>query len=276
MSDLHDSSGLPSRRRHERVWFKYQATFAADAGQGVSGMIRNVSLQGLFLTLVHPERIGAGSTGRVWLMVNKLKKDFFCQVAHIRADGVGLAIREESDAFSTALLTALRQEDQDRTGMDIDPGESVGVRLRDGMDVLAETSWTGRLYQISANSMIFGYPASGKEGEGVETGAVLRLAILPPRAAEIPVEGVVRQWVRGESEEIRCALVFAILPRESVQAIRELVQRVHARRLQRMISRRAATLALHSGADLPRHVVRSHVREKLERFYGSRQRPQTF
>lgn len=248
--------------------------FKSTDGSAHFGITQNVSLHGLLLVPVIKEhRLSAGQHGVIQLTVQYVRHTFPCRVVHVQPNGIGCAIDEADGRFSTTLISALQQEGQVQTGVNLDSEETIQVRISTHSNTATIPIPTGRLITLNSSSMEFELPLSPENQSHLSAGSALWIEIQPVHSPPIPVEGVVRQLIctpaaQSAASQARCSFVFATLPTPSVQAIRKLVQRLHTRRLQRMIACRATTLALHSGDDLPRWLQRHHIRNHLQRFFG--------
>ncbi|MBF0126239.1 MAG: PilZ domain-containing protein [Magnetococcales bacterium] len=267
MDDAKETAVPRSRRKHERVWFKYQAVLELSGGKSLWGITRDVSLRGLFLcTTGVPAGVAVGDTGFLRLTVLNLKKEFPCRVAHVSQQGIGLELHDKGEHFGATLTASLLQETQVRLGADVSFTDHIRV-TRVGASPSVVFS-DGRLVKISISHMEFSFTVSPEWT--LKPGEELKLEILQPRHAPIVVDGVVRSVMSGESPtEKVCALVFAVLSEKTIAEVRELVRTLHGKRLQNMMTQRSTAIGLQSGADLPRR-TRPEMRQQLERFYGPR------
>ncbi|MBF0295790.1 MAG: PilZ domain-containing protein [Magnetococcales bacterium] len=260
--DAPPPDNAPSRRRHERVWFKCQATLNLPGGKTLWGMTRDVSLRGIFLAMAAPPTdVTKGATGTLRLTVNTLQKEFPCRVAHVCDQGVGIELNDQGENFGAALTASLLQETQVRLGADVCHTDFIRV-ARQGNDTT-----DGRLTKISISHMEFTFiPSSGWNEP--KPGDELRLAILQPRMEPLPVNGVVRTVLKGEkASEKTCALLFTNLSDKTTEALKKLVQSLHDQRLRNLVTQRTTAIGLNRGGDTPRW-ARPEVRQRLERFYG--------
>ncbi|MBF0189688.1 MAG: PilZ domain-containing protein [Magnetococcales bacterium] len=108
MYDERERPVSSSRRRHERVWFRYKAELTLSGGQALSGTTQDLSLKGIFLiTTAPPDGVAVGDTGTIRFSVLNLRKEFLCRVAHLQPNGIGLTVQDTGEALET-VLTDLR------------------------------------------------------------------------------------------------------------------------------------------------------------------------
>ncbi|MBF0628259.1 MAG: PilZ domain-containing protein [Magnetococcales bacterium] len=255
-----------SRRRHERVWFKHQATLELANGKSIWGITRDVSLRGVFLaTAVAPSAVEKNQVGQLRLNVQNMNQAFPCRVVHVSAQGVGIELHERGEQFGAALTTALMHETQMRLGADVADTDYIRVvRLGSAASVRPE----GRLVKVSASHLEFRFNLANDWL--AKPGSEIKLEILQARHAPIVVQGIVRTILptRDPAEKI-CALILGVLPDKTSADLKDLVRTLNDRRLQNMVTQRATSLGLQAGADLPRR-TRPEIRQDLERFYGPR------
>ncbi|MBF0180262.1 MAG: PilZ domain-containing protein [Magnetococcales bacterium] len=262
--DATPPANSPSRRRHERVWFKCQATLHLPGGKTLWGMTRDVSLRGIFLAMAAPPSdVANGATGTLRLTVNTLQKEFPCRVVHVSDQGLGIELNDQGENFGAALTASLLQETQVRLGADVAYTDFIRVAKPGSSGI------EGRLNKISISHMEFTFaPASGWNEP--KAGDELRLEIIQPRMDPLPVSGVVRTVHKAEKPaEKSCALLFTNLPDRTTEALKKLVQSLHDQRLRNMVTQRTTAIGLNQGGDMPRW-TRPDLRQNLERFYGPR------
>ncbi|MBF0270606.1 MAG: PilZ domain-containing protein [Magnetococcales bacterium] len=110
-----------SRRRHERVWFRYKAELVLSGGHAVSGTTQDLSLKGLFLiTAGQPAGVAVGDTGTLRFSVLNLRKEFSCRVVHLQSNGMGLEVQDSDESLET-VLTDLQAGD---VASPVPPGSS--------------------------------------------------------------------------------------------------------------------------------------------------------
>ncbi|MBF0427471.1 MAG: PilZ domain-containing protein [Magnetococcales bacterium] len=263
-----------SRRKYERVWFKYQAVLEITDGKTFWGISRDVSLRGLFLvTTGVPIGVAVGNTGVLRLTVLNVKKEFPCRVAHVGSNGLGIELFDKGESFGAVLTASLLQDTQIRLGADVDANDLLKVVVRRA-PIMPSLKGGGetRLLKISSGNMEFIY--SLLFGWSFKAGDALQLEIQQSPQDPIVVEGVVRTILSKDSrifDQVNdriCAVVFSVLPDRVSNAIRELVGRIHSRRLQKMMMQRATSLSLKADPSPFVHRSRSEVGKDLERFFG--------
>ncbi|MEO5331416.1 MAG: PilZ domain-containing protein [Magnetococcus sp. YQC-5] len=280
MDKEQERSDTSSRRRHERVYFKYQAVLELAGGKTFWGITQDVSLRGLFLNVTGvPAGVEVGDVGLLRLTVLNLKKEFPCRVAHVRNAGIGIELFDKGENFGATLTATLLQETHVRLGADVDAHDAIKVVLRalpsSLKTITPTTTLEARLVKISVSHMEFIFSALA--GWSLEPGMPLHLEILKTRHAPILVEAVVRSVVPAHDRECSpstlndkiCAVVFSVMPDHTASAIKELVRTLHSRRLQLMMQQRSMSIGLQAGPDQPLR-TRPAVRRDLERFFGAR------
>ncbi|MBF0340089.1 MAG: PilZ domain-containing protein [Magnetococcales bacterium] len=269
-------SSASSRRRHDRVEVRYQAILELANGRRISGATKNVSLAGLYFVPAGTlEDLEIGHLVKLRLTSLNDQVEYSCRVVHRDDRGAGLALDAMgSTGFGAALTLTLMQEIQIKIGVEVDPPDSVRVRRLDNIGSGGGyTPQPGRLLKVSANNLEFGYPAT--PGWECKMGDALKLELQPMRQESFPVEGRVRAVLSGdprsrEKNNERVAVVLLLAQSDkSARNLRNLLQSLHARRLQQMVTTRSTALALQSGPDLPAR-TRPETRRDLERFYGFR------
>lgn len=276
MNHIPIDSRSASRRRHERVLVRYGVILELSQGRRLVGTTRNLSLGGL---LFEPEgEVGAveeNSTGRIRFVSLNDAQEYPCRVAHCGSSGIGLTILDKAAAFGAALTATLMQNIQLQIGAEWEARDQIRLRLLSGgtgTDQQRLGGDHGRLVKVGSGSLEFRYPDS--VGWQFRIGDVVRLELQPFRAPSFVVEGKVRMVLSGHqrgspavAEHLCHVLLPASMSPGTHPALRELVRIQHAKRLNQMMTVRATTIALQSGADLPPR-SRSEVRQDLKRFFG--------
>ncbi len=273
MQEEQEQLATHARRRHERVWFKYQAVLELVGGKTFWGITRDVSLRGLFLnTTGVPIGIQVGDTGVLRLTVLNLKKEFPCRIAHVTGQGIGIELFEHGENFGATLTASLLQETQVRLGADVDSSDHIRIALRRPPNSVTSYALPeARLIKISVSHMDFSF--DNLSGWSLKAGDALKLEIVRPRQTPIAVDGVVRSVLSANfmdhqrADEKVCSVIFSVLSNSTTESIKELVRSLHARRLQQMLVQRSTSIGLQSGSDLPRR-TRPTVRRDLVRFFG--------
>ncbi|MBF0214219.1 MAG: PilZ domain-containing protein [Magnetococcales bacterium] len=111
MQEEREQAVFASRRRHERVLFKYRAELTLNGGMVVDGITKDVSLGGVFIsTVAPPEGVCIGDTGMIRLTVLNLKKELPCRVVHVKAEGIGLTLYDAGDSMNVVLRAHTSEE----------------------------------------------------------------------------------------------------------------------------------------------------------------------
>lgn len=112
MDEEQESIPYPSRRRQERIWFKYRVELEFTEGSAVRGITKDITLHGLFIsTSSLPVGVKVGDAGMLRLRVLNLKREFPCRVIHVQPDGVGVALQQESEAFRETWTTMINDSE---------------------------------------------------------------------------------------------------------------------------------------------------------------------
>ncbi|NGZ05979.1 MAG: hypothetical protein G8237_06440 [Magnetococcales bacterium] len=276
MNDKATPTTTHSRRRHERVRVRYTAELTLDSGQKVSGSTLDLSLLGVFFTHTDSRsELRVGSKGKIRLLGLNDNKDFACRVIHVNTSGCGLMLTQTTSAgFGVSMTDSLMQEIQSRIGLEIDSKELIRIRWHNPAERGALSPLAlGWLAKVSTSNLEFGYPLSS--GWNFKMGDSIQIELVPARQPPFPVHGLVRMILSGDPRcqdlvnDRICVLILKEQPGRDNQPLRELIRDLHARRLQRMMTQRSTSLALHSGAD-PAPRSRPETRRDLERFYGFR------
>ncbi|MBF0126348.1 MAG: PilZ domain-containing protein [Magnetococcales bacterium] len=218
------------RRRHERIPFADQAVMVFADGASCTGITRDVSLHGLFLTLsAPPAGVVVGQEGVLQMFSSMTRKEFKCRVAYVAQNGFGVELLDKRAGFSADLTDSLMLESQFRVGVELLAGETIPV---EGHKVAARQSafQQARLIKISSSHLEFCLPAFS--GFHPATGDRLELRIVHAQPPPIVMEGVVRSITAGGV----CAVACEGVAEPVLRAMKTLMRHLIDKRLQRSIS----------------------------------------
>ncbi|MBF0295523.1 MAG: PilZ domain-containing protein [Magnetococcales bacterium] len=237
-----------SRRRHDRMGFRYRVELEFPGGKSLAGVTRDVSLNGAFLAPAFiPQSVQEGSTGLLHMIVLEQKKTFSFRVVHIGKHGIGIELRNQGENFGVTMSASILQETQVDLGADVVEHDLIRVTgsHRGGCE--------GRVVKLTPGQLEFVFLPAREWGELV-VGSRLELTLTQPKCPSLPLAGVVR-GVRGGplAGEKVCTLRLSDIKEATIEALRERIRILHGKRLRETPCRaeHAGALVIGSGPSLP-------------------------
>ncbi|MBF0181849.1 MAG: PilZ domain-containing protein [Magnetococcales bacterium] len=244
-----DGAGQPpsrSRRRHDRMGFRYRVELEFPGGKSMSGITRDVSLNGAFLAPAFiPHGVREGSSGLLHMIVLEQRKTFPFRVVHLGESGIGIEMHNQGENFAMTMSASILQETQVDLGVEVLENDCIRV-IRD-----RQVGCEGRVVKITPGHIEFVFLPAREWGE-LAAGSRLELTLTQPKCPALPLVGVVRGARGGpiDGEKV-CTLRLRDIKEATVDALRERIRMLHGKRLRETPFRAESTTAFSSGADRP-------------------------
>lgn len=266
-SDDAPGSDEPYRRKFERLPFRFPVTLRLESGRMIRGESRDVAVRGLFLATTEKlDGVEQGMGGVILLEIHGERREFHCQVAHKRAEGLGIFIDRGSENFGFTLTNAIFGE----ASLNLGAGVGRGGELQLTVTAPDRTAYSVRVVKVSTQSLEFCIP-KGRRGLGV--GQRVALVLREPGATSpVGLKGIVTglapplSGTECAGSEAHCVVRLDPMGELEARRIKDLVLHHHRQNLESMMQRRAMANTLLSGGDTPRPGTRE-VRSDLQRFF---------